>query len=53
MSISKNTLHKGDDNNYNNKNKPDIAIKSNQDNMHTDRCGNTCRCNGYARGSGK
>ena len=34
-------------------NRPDIIIKNKKENMHTDRCGNTCRQKCCAKGSGK
>jgi len=33
-------------------NRPDILIKDIKKNMHTDRCGNTCRRKCCAKGSG-
>jgi len=33
-------------------NRPDIIIKNIKKNMHTDRCGNTCRQKCCAKGSG-
>jgi hypothetical protein len=34
-------------------NRPDIIIKNNRENMHTDRCGNTSRQKCHTKGSRK